>query len=219
MEFTYTEKDLTSRENFLTAAGQFYNLYEQAKREEEERLRLAKERDFVLDEAIAKIEEFLRLFWRVENSEDEEVLYYTLKLLRKELIDLAAIGKTEDGIKDTGDGVWVGHHTLTKSNKSNDSAKCNDSTKSNKPIEADKAIKPAHGEIKFKRFNEPITLTAHSDKPVNLDLLPLINDKPATLKPIEEDELTKQLSKIINNLFEKPESTNQLDKLIDKLMK
>lgn len=224
MEFIFSEKDLASREDFLKAAAHTYEAYKFAKRkkeEEERKLKLATERDSALDAAMDATKKFFSLFWDADDAEVADLLDYTLTLLRKQLIYLSSIMDKEngDGIKEWCSGVGVGHHTLTKSNKSNDSAKCNDSTKSNKPIEVDKAIKPAHGEIKFKRFNEPVTLTAHSDKPINLDLLPLINDKPATLKPIEEDELTKQLSKVINSLFEKQEPTNQLDELIDKLVK
>ena len=216
MEFTYTEKDLASRENFLTAAGQFYNLYEQVKREEEERLRLAKKRDSALDAAMAKIEEFLRLFWRVENSEDEEVLYYTLKLLRKELMDLAAIDKTEDGIKDTDDGVWAGHHTSPISTKSTIPTKSPISTtptkytkatvptKPNQPTTDDKTINP----IKIKRHNEPITFTAHSNEPINFNILP-------------KDALSEALNKIFESAARssKEESNSPLEELIDKLMK
>jgi hypothetical protein len=211
MKQILVETDSLNKEDFLAAALRAW--------EEDAKASMETLKKETLNEATKKIREFFSLYWK-----DEDFVDFSTELFKTSLL----VAVNDDGINDALSGVGVDHHTLTKSNKSaesNKSAKTNETNKSNetnklngssqiyKPSEpADHDTKPAHDQIKINRHNEPITLTAYSKDPIDLNLLSLINSKPikpptkvnkpfeSAAKPSKEDESISTLLKLINSL-------------------
>lgn len=215
MKQILVETDSLNKEDFLAAALRAaLRAWEEDAKPSMEALR--KE---ALDEATKKIREFFSLYWK-----DEDFVDFSTELFKTSLL----VAVNDDEINDALSGVGADHHTLpklTKSAKSNKSAKPNKSNETNKTNRlngssqiykpskpADHDAKPAHDQIKINRHNEPITFTAYSKDPIDLNLLSLINGKPikpptkvnkpfeSAAKPSKEDESISTLLKLINGL-------------------
>lgn len=208
MKQILVETNSLNKEDYLAAALRAW--------EEDTKASMETLRKEALDEATKKIREFFSLYWK-----DEDFVDFSTELFKTSLL----VAVNDDGINDALSGVRVGHHTLTKSNKSN---KSNKSAKSNKPNETNKLngssqikpsestdhdTKPAHDQIKINRHNEPFTFTAYSKDPIDLNLLSLI-----TGKPLKKDNLIKQAAEV-NKPFESAAKPSKEDESISTLLR